>query len=90
MISAIQDLRPSLLALSLTYPTDPGQALEELRLLSTTVHSMGVPVVVGGTGIPPGARDMSSVDAVLSSAREILDYLVSKMPAGAPSAGSGA
>jgi MerR family transcriptional regulator, light-induced transcriptional regulator len=90
VISAIRDLRPSLLALSLTYPTDPGRALEDLRLLSTTVHSMGVSVVVGGTGLPPGVHDISSVDAVLGSAREILYYLVPKMPAGAPSAGGGA
>jgi MerR family transcriptional regulator, light-induced transcriptional regulator len=90
VISAIQDLRPSLLALSLTYPADPGRALEDLRLLSATVHSMGVPVVVGGTGLPPGVHDISSVDAVLGSAREILDYLASRMPAAAPSARSGA
>ena len=45
--------------------------------------------VVGGTGIPPGTREISSVDAVLGSARDILDYLALKMPASVPSAGRG-
>jgi len=87
VVSAIQDLRPSLLALSVTYPSDPQRSLDDLRHLSAEVHAMGVSVVVGGTGMPPGVHDIASVDAVLGSARDILDYLALKMPASAPPAG---
>lgn len=87
VISAIQDLRPSLLALSVTCPNDPERSLEGLRHLSAKVRAMGVSIIVGGTGVPPGTHEISSVDAVLGSARDILDYLGLKQPAGAPSEG---
>jgi methanogenic corrinoid protein MtbC1 len=87
VVSAIQDLRPLVLALSVTYPSDPQRSLEDLRHLSAKANAMGVAVVVGGTGIPPGAHEISSVDAVLGSARDILDYLALKMTASAPVAG---
>jgi excisionase family DNA binding protein len=89
VVSAIRDSHPLVLALSVTYPSDPQRSLEDLRHLSATVHAMGVSAVVGGTGIPPGTREISSVDAVLGSARDILDYLALKMPASVPSAGRG-
>ena len=87
VVSAIQDLRPSLLALSFTYPSDPQRSLDDLHHVSAKVHALGVSVVVGGTGMPSGVCEMSSVDAVLGSARDILDYLALKMPTRTPSAG---
>lgn len=87
VVRAIQELRPSVLALSLTYPGDPQRSLEDLRHVSAKVRAMGVSIVVGGTGIPPGTHEVSSVDAVLGSARDVLDYLALHMPTGAPSEG---
>ena len=85
VVAAIRDLRPSLLALSVTYPSDPQRSLDDLRQLSTKVLALGVSVVIGGTGMPPGVHDITSVDAVLGSARDILDHLALKTAANATS-----
>lgn len=85
VIGALEELRPSVLALSFTYASDSQRVLEELRLLGERVRAMNVRLIVGGTGIPEGVRELRTVDGVLTSAKDIVDYLA---PGKAPGVGS--
>jgi methanogenic corrinoid protein MtbC1 len=74
VVEAVKDLRPSVLALSVTYPEETGQIVDDLRSLAEQAHRLGVPIILGGTGIPPQVRELSGVDAILTSSRDILDF----------------
>jgi methanogenic corrinoid protein MtbC1 len=82
VIGALEDLHPSVLALSLTYASDPHRVLEELELLGKRVRAMNVRLIVGGTGIPEAVRELRTVDGVLTSAKDILDYLAAEKVSG--------
>jgi MerR family transcriptional regulator, light-induced transcriptional regulator len=78
VIAAVADLRPSLLALSMTYQKDPHQSLADLQRVSTEVHAMGIPTVVGGSGVVAGTDELRLIDEVIMSARDILEYLTNR------------
>lgn len=78
VIAAVADLRPSLLALSMTYQKDPCKSLAELQRVSDEVHTMGIPTIVGGSGVLPGIHELPLIDDVVMSAREILEYITTR------------
>jgi len=78
VVSAVEELRPGILALSMTTPVESQRSLDDLRRLTLTVHGMGVIILVGGAGVPQSVREFPSVHAVLSSGHDILDYLSQK------------
>ncbi len=79
---AVEELRPSILALSMTTMDESQRSLDDLRRLSVTAHGVGATILVGGAGVPESVREFPSVHAVLSSAHDLLDFLAHQSTSG--------
>jgi MerR family transcriptional regulator, light-induced transcriptional regulator len=75
IVDAVRELHPALVALSITRMTDPDQSAAVLDELTRRVHMLGVPVVVGGSGLPADAAGNMPVDGVLTSAHDLVENL---------------
>ena len=71
----IRELRPNIVVLSMTRREPDSPAAEHLREVIAAAQSVGAKVVLGGSGVPRGTTGGTGVDAVLSSAKELLDFI---------------
>lgn len=78
VVKSLHDLKPTLLALSMTYTTDPARLMNDVTHLSEEAAAMGIGVVLGGSGVPEGMGSIPSVDATFASAQDVLAYLSEK------------
>lgn len=74
IVSAVQDLKPSLICLSMTQMTTQWDWVKELRELT---HSLcrGCRIVLGGRAIGEQGGLLSPFDAICSTSRELLEFL---------------
>ncbi len=79
---ALKDFAPSVLALSLTCTADSRRLIVDLQRVQQEAHAMKVPVIMGGAGISPEVRQQTPPDALLSSARDILDFTARLLSSG--------
>ena len=54
----------------------------DLQRVQQEAHAMKVPVIMGGAGISPEVRQQTPPDALLSSARDILDFTARLLSSG--------
>jgi methanogenic corrinoid protein MtbC1 len=81
---AIQDLKPSLICLSVTQMPGQWNWVDELRQLTIT-FCRGCHIVLGGRGFLDHTVAPNPFDAVCSTSKELLDYLQGPMGRGTPS-----
>ncbi len=74
IVSAAQDLRPSLICLSVTQMTSDWAWVDELRELTRSL-CRGCSIILGGRAIGEQERHLSPFDAVCSTSRELLEFL---------------
>ena len=82
VVQALRDFVPSVLAISLTSPTDTLRLIADLCSALNEAHAMKVPMILGGAGISPEIRDQTPADAFLASARDILEFTARLLPSG--------
>jgi MerR family transcriptional regulator, light-induced transcriptional regulator len=75
IVDAARELRPSLLALSVTTIPDAGRFARMVRELIERVHVMGIPVVLGGSGLPEDTAALGLPDGMLRSAHDVVEYI---------------
>jgi MerR family transcriptional regulator, light-induced transcriptional regulator len=83
IIDAVRELGPSLVALSVTRNSDPDRFNTLLCELAGKVHALGVPIVVGGNGLPADLGQNVPVDGVLASAHDVVEYIAAMNSASA-------
>ncbi len=75
IVRSLREVRPSIVALSFTIPTDPRQLMADLSTISDAARGVGAQVVVGGGGVPPEVQKVSGVHAWVHSSRELLEFI---------------
>jgi excisionase family DNA binding protein len=75
ILDATRDLRPTVVALSVTTEREPEHLIHELRAIAEAVRGLGSRLIVGGRGVSVGIRGMDWHDGVMNSARELMAYL---------------
>jgi MerR family transcriptional regulator, light-induced transcriptional regulator len=78
IVDAVRELRPSIMALSVTRVSDATRLSIGLREIIERVHALGVKIVVGGRGLPSEISGLGPIDAVLTSAHDVVDYLAAQ------------
>jgi excisionase family DNA binding protein len=75
VISAVRDLKPTLVCLSCTRKEHSHQDVERLREIVVAAHAAGSQCVIGGAGAGGNAEGFRIFDGVLCSAKEVVEYL---------------
>ncbi len=75
VIVAAQELRPTVVALSVTHGQDPEVLVGDLRRIADVVGPIGVRLIIGGAGVPASLRPESWHHGVLNSARELTTFI---------------
>jgi MerR family transcriptional regulator, light-induced transcriptional regulator len=80
IIDAVRELNPSLVALSVTRVSDLDRFTTALHELTGKIHDMGVKIIVGGNGLPTDTSLLAPVDGVLTSARDVVEFIAAMGP----------
>lgn len=72
---AVEEVHPDVLCLSITRIENAADVSRELSELASVVHGYGGRLIVGGIAASSAEIDWSSVDATLSSARDLLEFI---------------
>lgn len=75
IISAVKELKPDVVCLSLTYPVNEGQIDSQLKELSSLAHTMHAKIVIGGIGSKRTLVEEGVVDQVLGSSKDVVDFI---------------
>ncbi len=75
IVSAVHDLRPSLICLSVTQMSEQWNWVEELRQLTRSLCSEGCHIILGGRAATEQGCQLTPFDAVCSTSREMLEFL---------------
>ena len=75
IVSAVHDLRPSLICLSVTQMSEQWDWVEELRQLTRSLCSEGCHIILGGRAVREPGSQQNPFDAICSTSREMLEFL---------------
>jgi methanogenic corrinoid protein MtbC1 len=75
VISAVRDLKPTLVCLSFTRKENSYQDMGHLGELAAAAHLAGSQCVVGGAAVGGNAEELRIFDGVLCSARDAVEYV---------------
>ncbi len=75
IVRAVQDLKPSLVCLSVTQTTAQWDWVDELRRLTLPLCGGGCHVVLGGRAMGEQGSHPSPFDAICSTSRDLLEFL---------------
>jgi MerR family transcriptional regulator, light-induced transcriptional regulator len=75
VIAAAHELRPTVIALSVTQSHDADQLLADLRRIAEEVTPLSIRMIVGGTGVPAAMYPEQWHSGVLNSARELTGFI---------------
>jgi excisionase family DNA binding protein len=75
VLDAARDLRPTVVALSVTGQHEPGLLTHELLDIANAVRGLGGRLIIGGMGVPADFRTMHWHDGIVNSARELVTYV---------------
>lgn len=75
IVGAVQDLKPSLICLSVTQKPTQWDWVLELRQLTRSLCRCGCHIILGGRAIGEQGSELSPFDAVCSTSRELLEFL---------------
>ena len=84
IVGAVQDLKPTLICLSVTQMSREWDWVDELREL-TESSCQGCHIILGGRAIREQAFSPSPFDAICSTSKELLEFLQGLGDHGAPS-----
>lgn len=75
VILAAQELRPTVVALSVTHDHVHDQLMHDLRAIADAVAKMGIRLIIGGSGVPVALHPEEWHDGVLNSSRELVAFI---------------
>jgi methanogenic corrinoid protein MtbC1 len=75
IVHAIGELKPSVVALSITHASDPGQIRRDITDIAEAARSRNIQVILGGAGIPAELVDTKIYNGLLRSSRAIHSYI---------------
>ncbi len=75
IVTALGELKPSVVALSITNASDPGQLRQDITGIAHAARSRNIRLILGGTGIPAEVLDTKLYDGLLRSSRAIHTYI---------------
>lgn len=75
IVEIARELKPTLVAVSVTQSGRGIPTQEGLRSLSSALQKLKVRLVVGGSGAPAEIHGWKHIDAVIASSREMLQYI---------------
>lgn len=75
IVHAIGELKPSVVALSITHTSDPGQLRQDITDIAHAARSRNIQLILGGSGIPAELLDTKMYDGLLRSSRAIHNYI---------------
>ena len=76
IVTAVKELKPSVVALSLTSIRPVSETLRELRTVGEAIGTNGTRVLLGGSGIPREIRGERWLAAIALSSRQVLDFII--------------
>jgi excisionase family DNA binding protein len=79
---AIRELQPDAVCLSITHVADENNLAEQLGGISGVIHSAHGILIAGGRAASPGLLGDGIVDAVISSSKDLLDFLTQMQRSG--------
>ncbi len=77
VIVAAQDLRPTVVALSVTHGHVSERLMEDLRRIADVLAQAGIRMIVGGSGVPGALHSEPWHNGVLHSSRELVAFIES-------------
>jgi MerR family transcriptional regulator, light-induced transcriptional regulator len=75
VIVAASELRPTVVALSVTHGHDADTLLQDLRRIADALAPAGMRLIVGGSGVPVALYPETWHSGVLNSARELVTFV---------------
>jgi excisionase family DNA binding protein len=75
IVTALGELKPSVVALSITNASDPAQLRQDITGVALAARSRNIRLILGGTGIPAELLDTNLYDGLLRSSRAIHSYI---------------
>lgn len=75
VIVAAKELRPTVVALSITHGHAQEQLLDDLRRIGDALALSGISLILGGSGVPAALYPESWHHGVLSSSRELVAFI---------------
>ncbi|MGA9116955.1 MAG: cobalamin-dependent protein [Bacteroidota bacterium] len=87
VLTALRELRPDVVCVSVTVPSDPKGLTEALRAVRSGARAQGAALIGGGQEFEDGKTGEELCDRVFPSARSLLDYIIAfgEERVGAPS-----
>lgn len=75
VIAASKEFKPAVLALSVTGVSGGQEAAQQLTQVGEAVYGNGTKVLVGGSGVPAEIREQPWLAGVVSTSRELLEFI---------------
>jgi methanogenic corrinoid protein MtbC1 len=75
LISAMKELQPDVVCISTTLPDSDADIVMQMREVSTSAHAMHAMLLVGGLGARPEFIPDRTVDVIVTSAKDLLDFM---------------